>query len=258
MKKHTNYKNILSLGATAAVTLGCTMMASAAAFTLSTNGNIDGGSGWTDDLSGAAGEPTAAGDTGLISGNGNYNSANWVTAADILMTSGDINGTGTSQNFNFGGGGSFTMTGGTFNSRGILANGSDISLLGGVWTVGNLTTGSGVGTNGIGTLTIGGDFVLLNSRPTAHNYGSGDDIVFNEDWTGSWTNSTVDLDAWRTELTTAGKYSLGSTAIDTSVFDANFQVVGNTLSLIPEAVPEPSSTALLGLGGLAFILRRRK
>jgi len=41
---------------------------------------------------------------------------------------------------------------------------------------------------------------------------------------------------------------------NSAAFADVFQVSGNTLSL----VPEPSSTALLGLGGLALILRRRK
>lgn len=254
----TNTMKNLSFGAVAALSLACGNAVMAASYTLALGSNMDNANGWLDDIDGVTtGEPTGSADTGLIDGNGNYNSSNWVTEADIVMNSGAINGAGGSQNFNFSsstGNGSFTMNGGTFNSRGILANRNDISLLGGTWTVGNLTSGSSVGAGNTGTLTIGGSFVLLNSRTTAHAYSSsGGDIVFQTDWTGSWENDTVDLAAWKAELTT-GNYFLGTTAIDSTVFDDNFQVTGNTLSL----VPEPSSAALLGLGGLALILRRRK
>ena len=44
--------------------------------------------------------------------------------------------------------------------------------------------------------------------------------------------------------------------VDGDSFADIFEVNGNTLSLV--AVPEPSSTALLGLGALALILRRKK
>jgi len=261
MKK--TYQNILALTTVTAVSLGGTMLASAVAYTLPAGANLDSGSWLVDGGGGTTGEPSNSGDTGLINVDGVYNSANWVTQGDILMTAGNIVGEGASKNFNFSrssaaGTGSFTMTGGTFTSRGILANRNSVTLLGGTWTVGLFNSsgagGSGVGAGNGGLLTIGGDFSLLNSRTEAHTYADGD-VVIQSDWTGSWENDTVDLAAWKAELT-SGNYSLDTTVIDATVFDANFQVVGNTLSL--QAVPEPSSTALLGLGGLALIIRRRK
>ena len=246
-------RKIKLIGSSLGVYLGGSILASAASFTLISGSNLDS-NGWSNDDGGPNQEP-GAGDTGLINSDGVYNSANWVNSGAILMTGGNIVSAGPSRNFNFSsatGDGSFTITGGTIDSRGILANRNTINLLGGTWTVGSGTTGSNVGAGNGGLLTIGGDFVLLNSRTTAHTYSDGD-VVFNSDWTGSWENDTVDLAGWRTELT-SGNYSLDDTTITGAVFDANFQVVGNTLSL----VPEPSSAALVGLGGLALILRRRK
>ncbi len=40
--------------------------------------------------------------------------------------------------------------------------------------------------------------------------------------------------------------------------DTNLRIDEFTVDTIPTVIPEPSSTALLGLGGLALILRRRK
>lgn len=195
-------------------------------------------------------------DEGLINVDGTYTSNNWTARGAFTQTGGNIVGNGNS-NFNFSGvGASYTMTGGSFSSRGLLANGStvEINLLGGTWTVGNGSNGSGFGAGNNGTLNIGGNMIINNSRTTAHNYASDGTIAFAADWTGSWENDTVDLAAWKAQITN-GSYELAGTVIDSAVFDNNFVVTGNTLSL---AVPEPSSAALLGLGGLALALRRRK
>ena len=84
-----------------------------------------------------------------------------------------------------------------------------------------------------GTITLGGG----GTAPTVTNNGY-------QSFFASGT-ATDDFAVGTTDFTVTG----GATAARVDRFDANF-------SFIP--VPEPSSAALIGLGGLALILRRRK
>jgi len=59
--------------------------------------------------------------------------------------------------------------------------------------------------------------------------------------TGTWTWANKTLDQVLTDTTTQVVYPTGG---------------GDTIQFT--AVPEPSSTALLGLGGLALLMRRRR
>ncbi|MBK1855309.1 PEP-CTERM sorting domain-containing protein [Verrucomicrobiaceae bacterium 5K15] len=253
------YKNILTLAVLGAASWAGTMQLDAASYTFLGGGSITVGANWENDSDNSTGTVPGSGDTGVIAVDGTYAANIWNTSgANILQTGGDIvsSGGGTSQNFNFNGGSTYTMTGGSFTSRGLLANGTTINLLGGTWTVGNGTSGSGFGVGNGGTLNIGGTMIIDNNRTTAHGFSSSSGTIdFAADWTGSWTNPTVDTAAWKTEITT-GNYTLGGVDITEISFDEDFVVTGNTLSLV--AVPEPSSAALLGLGGLALIMRRRK
>lgn len=65
------------------------------------------------------------------------------------------------------------------------------------------------------------------------------------------------------DLTTKGNYSAAADdlflIVDTAGSKNRFNIGGLAVSFdAPDIVPEPSSTALLGLGGLALIMRRRK
>ncbi len=70
-------------------------------------------------------------------------------------------------------------------------------------------------------------------------------------------SSTVIIDYDQTQVSFTGFDAvLGSTFIDDG--GSVTLTTGSVLGANFDAVPEPSSTALLGLGGLALILRRRK
>ncbi|QTN33862.1 PEP-CTERM sorting domain-containing protein [Akkermansiaceae bacterium] len=252
MKTKKSYRTLLLLG-TAAVSIFGTMQGFSASYVLVSGGSLSTGAGWQNTATLTTGTVPTSGDTGSIAVDGVFTPATWNTGgASIIQTAGNIVGSG-NANFNFVTG-TYTMNGGSFSARGILANNSIINLFGGVFTIGNGTSGSGWGAANNGTLNIGGSAVINNSRSTLAGYNSTSGTInFAADWTGSFQNTTANAAAWKTELTT-GNYELAGTPITSALFDANFQVTGDTLSL----VPEPTSAALLGLGGFALILRRRK
>ena len=73
-------------------------------------------------------------------------------------------------------------------------------------------------------------------------------------------NVTASLQAWSAGTTNNGWALIGSgtNAWYGHSSETGVSLKAPTLSITYEAVPEPSTTALLGLGGLALILRRRK
>ena len=73
-------------------------------------------------------------------------------------------------------------------------------------------------------------------------------------------NVTASLQAWSAGTTNNGWALIGSGSGAWYGHSSETGVSGKapTLSITYEAIPEPSTTALLGLGGLALILRRRK
>ncbi|BDS05180.1 hypothetical protein NT6N_02200 [Oceaniferula spumae] len=131
--------------------------------------------------------------------------------------------TGSSSLINFVGvGGSLTFTGG-------FGGGTND----GAGTV-RLYDSFGDGGND-GTLGTGAD-ETINSLIAGGNLGDVND----------WASATYE-DLWNIGL-------LQRNGANSGTFTDNFVVNGGTLT----AVPEPSSVALLGLGGLALIMRRRK
>lgn len=88
-------------------------------------------------------------------------------------------------------------------------------------------------------------FIYIDGVKLGPGDGNGDDSYD----TRSWDANVPDLDS----LFFVSNYGVAGGMIDDIYID-------NTgLNLVnPAAVPEPSSTTLLGLGGLALILRRRK
>ncbi|WP_346189454.1 PEP-CTERM sorting domain-containing protein [Rubritalea halochordaticola] len=148
------------------------------------------------------------------------------------------------------------ITGGTFSGMGFWADGSTINLLGG--TIDNLVSNTVIRTYNGGTLNIGGDFSINGMASTAvgnnNNFFTGSEWTIAADWTGSMTNEAWGRTEWVTEIEST-TLTVGGVQINDSNFDDYFTVNGTgTLT----AIPEPSSSALLGLGGLALIMRRRK
>ncbi len=114
----------------------------------------------------------------------------------------------------------------------------DLSGLNGV----NL--GAGTITNSYGTFTVVGPGSAFISGGVAH-------LDNTESFTVIYPSS----------VTYVGAFTVGNMAINDSGSQVQYTATEDgtsATSLTFNPVPEPSSTALLGLGGLALILRRRK
>jgi hypothetical protein len=156
----------------------------------------------------------------------------------------------------------------TWNINGGTVDGSGASGNGAIFWLGNETDSIGVinmnsgtfdgsgftefrfGRNGgVGILNLaGGPVTIGDSTP---DIAGNDRLNFTTGSTGSF-----DVTGW-TQTDYETLWTNGNLTVNggqTGDFSDNFQVTGSTLT----TVPEPSSAALLGLGGLALILRRRK
>lgn len=163
------------------------------------------------------------------------------------------------------GSGTFTQTGGTVNSDPYwVRNNTTMSLSGG--------TGVSLGkywhdcafrasNSSSSQILIGGDYAAsVDSAVTVANVvvlENGGLLRFDATWSGSLTRDNFTKADWITALTDTG-IKVGDTQVTSDNFDTLFAVgnagdIGSNVTL----VPEPTTLALLGLGGLA-LLRRRK
>ena len=202
------------------------------------------------------GGSTLTAETDIVGVNPNSVTFNNVTVnvGDDIFTGGSASGTGNfifnagsitnvNDDFQANGNGLITVNGGdhTVGDRFGAQAGSTLNFLGGEVLSGEFNIAGA-------TVSLGGGATL--EAATLDLSGSTFDIASN--WTGSLDVSNVA--DWQATLTGAG-VTLDGVAIDAGNFDDNFIVSGTTLTL---AVPEPSSTALLGLGGLALLARRTR
>lgn len=132
------------------------------------------------------------------------------------------------------------------------------------------------------TITAGAEDVVLNTITWAHygtntnfagadfsvyafqqsvGFNAGDEIGFTSTAGAEVAGDTADFSSGALAL--SGTITAGSTEefrfyyVDNSTSTTRISKL-NSISITGNTVPEPSSAALLGLGGLALILRRRK
>ncbi len=266
--------------ATIALTLGLAAAANAAVI-FDGAGSIRTATNWTTDT-------LPAGDVGTIDISGatvgNANLGGW-GATTINHTAGNIAGQFNAYNeanltWNISGTASYTLTG----TQTFFTNGTTNNMSGGTinteYTIStekatgvlnisggtiNSTSTSLFETKNGGIINLSGGTVTANSATTLFNGTAdiGGSATINAsnattlgavDFLSGWTGS-LDLDAatdWSAVLISSGA-TLDGVDIDSGNID-QFNISGGSIS----AVPEPSSAALLGLGGIALILRRRK
>lgn len=178
----------------------------------------------------------------------NLNAGSAVTAVDDW----EVNNNAARIVVNGGTHSSGTGTGGNVGAQGGASKiGCGIDFLGGTVTAGNFR----FQLNSVSS--VGGSAILASAGAGTTFSDDAGEIDFLSGWTGSWEVGSFGAGDWETRLTSASNgFLLDGTAIDATSFANNFEVSGDGTTLT--LVPEPSSTALLGLGGLALILRRRK
>lgn len=167
------------------------------------------------------------------------------------------------NNFSVTTGGATWSVGGTGNYAGswdgAALNGTQTAVIGNVSTAGHYMTIDATGATGVGAIEFNWER-FTNTTSNLLVQWTTDALNGSETWTTAETVSGFAGSAgggWTKTVTTINQTGDVKVRLllETGTGGASFDdfVVNDFV-----AVPEPSSTALLGLGGIALILRRRK
>ena len=263
MGKPTNIKMKNAI-ATSIVISGCLLGTSQAAISVFNGGDIGTRGNWS------LGNPSAA-NSGEITVNGNLpinqNVGSWDLG--VSHTAGKLSGNGFNQYDVAGARMVWSMSGTAMISvsSAVHANGITFNISGGSVT----STGEGFKSVNNGALNISGGIhsmahailfqtdnastVILsggtiNSTSSTSLISGTGSLDFTDG--GSWELNLHVATDWAAELQSSGA-TLDGIDIDGTNIN-RFNISGGTITTVPES----SSTALLGLGGLVLILRRRK
>ncbi|MCP5536458.1 MAG: PEP-CTERM sorting domain-containing protein [Akkermansiaceae bacterium] len=261
MKLKTHLITLASMCAASAVTSAATVVASENFDALTASSfpgtSLAGQGGWVSDNGSLKlrNDYTTGSFDGNVAYNGGgaaimhrYDGASYLTATDTSII---IEITGRAATNRLSRAGVAYDNAGTSNPGIYFGSGSS-----GGWSVylGSGTTGGSALATSTNGLDAGGD--VFDMRLTIDLVAETGHFEFKPDG-GSWTTPTgmgsIDLSALDTGATD------GTNPLNWNSLYIRTSLAGDTIdNIVVSAVPEPSSAALLGLGGLALLFRRRK
>jgi hypothetical protein len=206
------------------------------------------------------------GGTLTTTGNADIGFNNGATGT-LNMSGGTLNvGTNLRIGHNGGADGIATVSGGDINVTSSLTLGNNSASAGDLTIVGDLATidvglNMTVAINGTSTLTfeLGATGVstidVVNGFNIVAGAGSADLIIDGSNYTGG--GGPIDLVTFGSTSDDENSWNL-ITFQNFAPHYSNFSIEFDADSMYLSFVPEPSSTALLGLGGLALMLRRKR
>ena len=196
-----------------------------------------------------------------------------ITGASLMAITASASAANVLLNSDFAAGGAnWTVAGDTGNSQFVTTSGLHVGFDGGdgfSWytALATLTVTQTVVTAGTGDFVLSGDFLQRNdvAVPVSHGNASwtielhdGGGEITEDSQTGTFPGTSTPGGGDPSQNVSKSYSNLAAGTYTVQYTIAGGQGAVDNIELDFTAVPEPSSAALLGLGGLALILRRRK